>query len=313
MTAQLGKSVRLYLAEGTPQGILTAEIVNWTGHVLSAPRSKLAGLLARHEMGKAGVYFLIGLDPENDGQTLAYIGQSENVGKRLTQHNKDERKAFWERTCVITSKDQNLTSGHIKFLESRLIAISAKSSLVTLTNDTAPEVSSLPEADIADMEYFIAQLRLMLPLLGLDFLREAATIPISPSAIVARDENNIVRSPVFEISSPKHKLTATGQEIDGEFVVQSGSLCRASWEGAGGHNYFNLHKKLWDQNRIALTPDGQHGVFLEDISFSSPSAAAAIIYGRASNGRVAWKIEGGSMTYADWQNSLLPQMIDGDV
>lgn len=312
MSTHLGKSVRLYLAEGTPQGILTAEIVNWTGHVLSAPRSKLAGLLARPEMGKAGVYFLVGPDPEDNGQTFAYIGQSENVGKRLTQHNKDDRKAFWEKTCVITSKDQNLTSGHIKFLESRLIAISAKSSLVTLTNDTAPEASSLPEADIADMEYFVSQLRLMLPLLGLDFLREAATIPNPTAPIAVKDSVTITRSPVFEIVSPKHKLTATAQEIDGEFIVQSGSQCRASWEGSSGHNYLNLRKKLWDQNRIALSTDGKHGVFLEDVSFSSPSAAGAIIYGRASNGRTAWKIKGENSTYEDWQNSLLPQTSEGE-
>ena len=36
-----GKSVRLFLAEGTPGG-RTVEIMNWTGHVVAAPRSELA-------------------------------------------------------------------------------------------------------------------------------------------------------------------------------------------------------------------------------------------------------------------------------
>lgn len=305
MSAHLGKSVRLYLAEGTPQGILTAEIVNWTGHVLSAPRSKLAVLLSRPEMTKAGVYFLVGPDPKDSGQTFAYIGQSENVGKRLTQHNKDKRKAFWEKTCVVTSKDQNLTTGHIKYLESRLIAISAKSGLVALTNDTAPEASSLPEADIADMEYFVSQLRLMLPLLGLDFLREAATI-IKIYAPHAGEAFSVNRSPLFEIISPKHKLKATGQEVDGEFIVHAGSQCRLNWEGSSGHNYRNLRRTLADQGKIGPSADGRESVFLEDVAFSSPSAAAAIVYGRASNGRTAWKIKGENRTYEYWQNSLLP-------
>lgn len=30
-----GRSLRLFLVDGTPNGLLTAEIMNWTGHVLS--------------------------------------------------------------------------------------------------------------------------------------------------------------------------------------------------------------------------------------------------------------------------------------
>ena len=37
-----GRSLRLFLVDGTPNGLLTAEIMNWTGHVLTSPRSKLA-------------------------------------------------------------------------------------------------------------------------------------------------------------------------------------------------------------------------------------------------------------------------------
>jgi len=38
-TVSVGKSIRVYLADGTPGGLLTAEIMNWTGHVVAAPRS----------------------------------------------------------------------------------------------------------------------------------------------------------------------------------------------------------------------------------------------------------------------------------
>lgn len=36
-----GRSIRLFLVDGTPNGLLTAEIMNWTGHVLTSPCSKL--------------------------------------------------------------------------------------------------------------------------------------------------------------------------------------------------------------------------------------------------------------------------------
>lgn len=36
-----GRSISLFLVDGTPNGLLTSEIMNWTGHVLTGPRSKL--------------------------------------------------------------------------------------------------------------------------------------------------------------------------------------------------------------------------------------------------------------------------------
>ena len=34
----LGKTIRLYLADGTPTGPVVAEIINWTGQVIVVPR-----------------------------------------------------------------------------------------------------------------------------------------------------------------------------------------------------------------------------------------------------------------------------------
>jgi hypothetical protein len=39
---------------------------------------------------------------------------------------------------------------------------------VALANDTDPDFQRLPEADRADMDFFIVQLRLILPILGFD-------------------------------------------------------------------------------------------------------------------------------------------------
>ena len=74
-----GGSIRLFLADGTPGGLLTAEIMNWTGHVVAAPRSDLAALLKRSETSRTGIYILLGDDPENFGGTLAYIGEGDEV------------------------------------------------------------------------------------------------------------------------------------------------------------------------------------------------------------------------------------------
>ncbi len=306
-----GKSLRLFLVDGTPQGLLTAEIMNWTGHILMAPRAKLDDLIKRPEMSKTGIYFLTGPDPEGTGTTFVYIGESDNVGKRLVQHNKDESKEFWERSCIITSKDQNLTKAHGRYLESRLISIVQKAAQVKLLNGTSPVYDVLPEADIADMEYFISQIALVLPVLGLDFLRES---PQLPSGAEEKGSKKIPRLTgydliddyqPFEIQSRKYQLKAEAREFEGEFIVLKGSETQPRWVGTEDHNYRKLFESLFKEEKITLDPSGQKGIFREDIRFKSPSAAAAVIFGRASNGRKEWKHMLSSKTYEDWQNEKL--------
>src|SRR3546814_2580330 len=136
--------------------------MNWTGHVLSGPRTKLSELVQRPECGRTGVYFLVGTDPENSLRPLVYIGESDDVATRLKQHNRAEGsggKDFWEKVCLVTSKDQNLTKSHIKYLESLLIISAQRVARCKLVNGTAQDYVNLPESDRADLAFFMAQIR----------------------------------------------------------------------------------------------------------------------------------------------------------
>ena len=97
-----GKTTRIFLAAGEPTGILLAEISNWTGKVLVARRSQLDQLSKREEVRRTGVYLLVGPDPDDPSRALAYIGEGDNVFKRLLRRSWDEAKDFWERTVVMT-------------------------------------------------------------------------------------------------------------------------------------------------------------------------------------------------------------------
>ena len=293
-----GRSIRLFLADGTPGGIITAEIINWTGHVIHAPRSRLVDLIRRPEAARTGLYFLTGPDPEGGLKPVVYIGETDNVGKRLAQHNKDESKDFWLHACLVTSKDQNLTKAHARYLESRLIAIATEAGRAKLINGTAPDFVLLPEADIADMEFFIEQVRIVLPVLGLDFLREAPKL--SSLGAAKSDVPQASASPLFELVSRKHGIQAEAQEIDGDFIVRAGSQAQAKWIGVPSHNYGALHQQLVGTGVIAAGADG-HSRFVTDYAFASPSAAAAVILGRAANGRTEWCLKGTRRPYADWQ------------
>lgn len=58
----IGRTIRIYLDDGSIAGIRHAEIVNWTGQAISAPRTQVKTLSDWDESKKPGVYFLFGVD-----------------------------------------------------------------------------------------------------------------------------------------------------------------------------------------------------------------------------------------------------------
>src|SRR5580658_5843991 len=158
-------TIKLFLPRGDAKSLRTAEISNWTGKAIAAPRTELDELLAREELDKAGVYILIGSDPQTNAPR-AYIGEAEIIRDRLKQH---KTKEFWVSAIVFVSKDENLTKAHVRFLESRLLAEAGQVNRFTLEQNQASG-SKLPESDREDMEVFLARVRQLLPVLGSDLL-----------------------------------------------------------------------------------------------------------------------------------------------
>ncbi|WP_026145713.1 GIY-YIG nuclease family protein [Nocardioides sp. Iso805N] len=308
----LGKSVRLFLADGTPGGLITAEIMNWSGQVVAGPRSDLAALVKRPEVARrTGIYVLLGDDPESPGNTLAYIGESDDVASRLLQHARpeDQRgKDFWDRAVVMTSKDLNVTKAHAKFLESRFVALSVEAGRARLLNGNTPPQSTLPEADASDMDAFIDQLRIVLPVLGVNLLRSTRVAP-DPGLEVRRVKYGSslfleTETPTFSLSHKRDGVTATAQEVDGEFTVRAGSLARRDWVASVEHNYEKLYRQLVTDKVLLVDVESGARIFSRDYVFASPSAAAAVVLGRNANGRLEWRTESG-MSYGRWQEQSL--------
>lgn len=59
--------------------------MNWTGKAIAAPRTELDDLLQLEDLGRTGVYILLGTNPES-GQACAYIGEAEVIRDRIKQH-----------------------------------------------------------------------------------------------------------------------------------------------------------------------------------------------------------------------------------
>ena len=291
-----GRTLTLFLVNGYPTGMITAELGNWSGKVLVASRSALPDLIKRDEAKQTGVYLLVGPDPKSPSRILVYVGESDTVKKRLVLHDSDEAKQFFTRVCVIVSKDENLTKAHGRYLESQILSLIRKAGRARAVNSTEPEFHGLPEPQIADMERFLAEIEVLLPVLGFDLLGSGHDL--EPSV---QPEND--RNPIFQFTLAG--IPARARETKGEFVVLADSKARIKEVKTCPAGIKELRKQFVEDHTLTKEPDGEFYRFNRDVSFGSPSGAGSIVYGGTCNGHQSWKVSGSGVSYGEWRDRHL--------
>ena len=308
----MGRSVKLYLVDGTATGILTAEIMNWTGHVLAAPRTRIEDVLTRDELKRTGVYLLIGPDDQGTELLRVYVGEGDEIGKRLYSHNKD--KDFWERFVAVTSKDMNLTKAHVRYLEGRLLAILSEAKKAVVDNKDMPQFDLLPEADISDMETFLREIQLVLPVIGVEFLRRpkvrsyrsAVDSRGDPTGVEATTSNSPSSSDevIFFLENKNASINATAREEEGEFIVLSGSVGSLKEKRSLNERNKIARDQAFETGRARKIND-KNFVLDQDISFTSPSAASVFLFGTSRNGRTDWIVQSVGKSYGVWKDDKI--------
>lgn len=293
-----GRSLELFFIDGKPEGMLTAEVFNWTGHVLMTPRTQISEALKRKEARYTGVYLLFG---EQDGEPLTYIGEAEDIGDRIRTH--DTSKDWWTSAILITSTANALNKAHVKYLEARLIEEAREVSKITLENGTTPSRPSLSEAEQANMEAFLDNVWMVLPALRIDSFLKRTRPMVTPPQTAEMPE----ATPVFELRTKKGSIniSATAKLMNGEFVVQAGSTARKEWIGKAyaDSTYGKLYHDLIRSG--VLVDQGNVRVFSENYAFNSTSAAGSVVTGRSTAGTSAWKVQGSGKTYKEWEADTL--------
>ncbi|MBW2936529.1 GIY-YIG nuclease family protein [Aureisphaera sp. CAU 1614] len=301
----LGKSIRIYLKEGSVTGIKFAELVNNTIQALSCPRTKVSDLNNHFSIAinTQGVYFLIGYK-EDTLKPMVYIGEAENVWDRLKNH--DLNKDFWNEVILFTSKDENLTKSHIKYLESRLIQIAKETERYNLKNANNPNLNALPLPDRDAMEEFLLNIRLLTGTLGHKFLENPISIKSISDINITKSKD--VHSDIMVNTSEELELTlsisnilAKAIQTNEGLVVLEGSM--ATKNPTKNYGYGSLRDSLISENIIIDKGNG-YLYFSKNHLFSSPSAAAAVIVGYSINGRNVWKNEEGKSIKEIEKNEL---------
>lgn len=270
-------TIKIFLIYGDPKRLRTAELSNWNGKAVAGPRNEFDEILKREEAGNPGIYLLAGVDPESDKPAL-YIGEAECIKDRLKSHSHLE-KDYWNQIVFFTSKDDNLTKSHIRYLEGKLIDLAEATQRAILMNNQKSG-AKLPESDREDMEVFLEKISQLLPVLGIDLL--------VPQMLTSQKGNG--NEKLFcEIKS----LKATGQRTPNGFVVFKGSQAVLQERASAQKNPWasNLRQRLKDDGILVQQNDCL--MFSKDKEFSSPSAAGVAIHGGNTNGLLVWKDKDG--------------------
>ena len=273
MPAQSPFSLRIFVANGDPDCLRLVERSNWIGKALVFPRPLLPSVRNRPEFQHTGVYLLLGPHPEGDGEML-YVGEGDPVRPRLEDHY--ARKDFWNRAVFFAAGLGQLNKAHVQYLEAQLIARANAAKRISLDNGNQPNEPTLSEPDRADMDVFLENILGILPVLGIQAFDLAA-----PSA----EKNS---SPLLTCSGKG--ITANGRETVQGFVVLAGSLSAVNEVESFKEWFPNLVKMRAELLKNGVLVDkGDHLLFTQNFTFTSPSAAAAVVLARSSNGRVDWK------------------------
>ncbi len=273
---KFGKTIKLFLIDGEPNGRMTCELSNWTGKAYRIPRILVKESADREDLKNPGIYLLFGKNEE--GKEIVYIGEAENIFDRIRQHL--SQKDFWNEVITFVSKDENLNKAHIKYLENRLFEIAQKTNRYILENNTTPTKSSISESDRAEMEEFIENIKLLTNTLGhkvFEEIRETKTV---------RHE----KQRTFEIKAARG-ANAKGIPTSSGFVVLKDSEMATSIVNSLTDSFRKLRAKIISDD-IVIEKDGRL-IFSRDFEFSSPSTAAVVVMGRNANGLTEWKLPDG--------------------
>ena len=277
--AKRGVSITQFLVDGEPTGTVCAYMSNWTGQAIRIPRNLLRQAKDRPEINRPGVYFLFGYDDDDPEQPLVYVGETDNLVGRLFQHAADDQKAFWNVVVAFSSKDDNLTKAHVKFLEHRLSEVARTSVTYRCTNKNDPTKPLLPEAAVADMETYLDNLRIVLPTLGYSLLEESTT--------KVKQSKELAGTYFMKQAG----VDAQAEMTAGGLTVKTGSRGNLQVRDTMPTGYRRLRKRLTESNVIA--EQEKSIIFSVDYEFSSPSAAASILVGYPMNGRISWADKNG--------------------
>ena len=268
-----GKAIELFFVNGTSDGIITAELRNWSGKAIKVPRIEV-NKYPDEELSYTGIYLLYCTD--DDGNEKIYVGESENVKERLKNHIADYDKGkepfYW--SFAVAFVDNGLDKAEIRYIENKFaneIAINDQRKLLTKSTYNR---TNLKASQIAVAEEFAENAKTLLEALGIKLNSEAPKAESDDQYLYCKSRESNANAIGFVSNN-------------GFTVLKDSTISQQTTPSFSNKAYYRLREKLMAEGVIV------NYTFTKNYEFKAPSAASSVVLGRASNGQTAWKNKNG--------------------
>ena len=284
--AARGKSINLFLMDGTATGRVKCTLANWTGVAYRIPRTDLDKCREREDLSQSGVYFLFGVSEQSD-KNVVYIGQAgarkngEGILYRLQEHKRNIEKDYWTEAVVFTTSNNSFGPTEISYLENRFCVLSTAANRYIVKNGNEPTIGNVTEEKESELEEFLEYAQIVMGALGHKVMEPLADRPILSSSVQSIIETETL------VLYLKKKSRKNNIEVEASclrtaegFVVKTGSYIEDDSSDTISSGIKEMRKNaLLNAERILQ----------EDLLFKSPSSAASFVIGRSANGYLEWK------------------------
>lgn len=290
----VGRVVKIFITGKDPRSLRTVELDNWTGIAITGQPEFFKKALEDEVLSRSCVYLLIRSSADDDLPEI-YCGESDDFSQRYTS---SKFPIEFDTFLIFTSKDDNLTRAHVKWLERELWSIlKGNSGKALVANTNKPTGSNLPRGDVATMQTYLSNMIYVLEALGYDLFSVQERTSASPSSARPLEDDitdgHDLSLNLYSTLPRRLEDRAFLQYVNGAYTLMSGSKINARITDSLPANVRKLRQQLIDDGE--LVGRGEYLELMRDIPFSKPSPASALVKGRSSTGYMDWVRETDNM------------------
>lgn len=277
-----GRTITVFLIDGSVTGAIKYTLTNWTGVVYKIPRTALGSCKNREHLQQSGVYFLFGKNDENN-ENVVYIGQAglrkngNGLLGRILEHARNPEKDYWTEAVVVTTANDSFGPTEISYLESQFAKLATDAKRYIVKNGNDPNLGNITEEKECELEEFIEYTKIIMGILG-----HKVFVPLDEIT------DDVPAGNVVKLNLKGREANATAFLTSEGIIVCKGSKVRANPVPSCQEWIKNLRNKY-------SAYIGSDFILTKDIPFSSPSAAAAFCVFGSANGKKVWKNESGKV------------------
>lgn len=262
-----GRVVKIFITGQDPRSLRTVELDNWTGVAITGQPEFFKRALQDEVLSRSCVYLLIRSGADDDLPEI-YVGESDDFSQRYIS---GKFPIEFDSFLIFTSKDDNLTRAHVKWLERELWSIlRGNSGKAVVANSNTPSGSNLPRADIAMMRTYLANMIYVLEALGYDLFSVQERTSASSSENATISASLIDEPPIDLYATPirnRNDVKAHLRYQNAAYTLLTGSKINPTPTVSLPSNVKKLRDDLIREG--SLVERGEYLELMRDIPFPS--------------------------------------------